>query len=154
MKIMVIEDRGTVCDQLVLKLEEQKWEVAVCTSTNQADATWNANKNKIDVLIFDICMSHQYLPDDLKKETHLGYITGWIWFWKKLYVNKMQPHPFSGKKIIVFSGYLDTLAVYMESEEADKAEKEFYYNHVVSVGKGNFGSYKEIIQYINERATK
>ena len=145
--VLFWDDRAAIRNQLVSELEKNTT-VFSCKNVYEADDVWEKEGQNIDVFIMDMCMSPIGLDDELEAETNAGALTGWIWFWKSLRKDKTKKHPAEGKRVIVFSGYIDTLKRYIENESKDAEEKRFIKRNVYMVDKGKIGAYDEIVKAV------
>lgn len=112
MRILVVEDRGTVLYPLEDALNSRGHEVLTAFGVAQARDVWNSEKDKVGCIIVDL-----NIPADMRskeaidkrnknsinKEWH--ELAGWIWLEEEGLVEKMAPP--AKPTVIIYSGYLD-----------------------------------------------
>lgn len=103
MRILFIEDRGSVSVPVTETLELDGYEVISAYDINDAQSAWeNREVEPIDCLIIDLNMPADGLTDDQKKQTFGGLLTGWIWLRDYIF----KDYPDMRKRTVILSDYL------------------------------------------------
>ena len=119
MKILTLEDRGSVSFYMSEALSELGHIVMEADTIGEAEEMWNAGE--IDCLIVDLNMSPSGLKPEEQALTEGGVLSGWIWL--KFYVYKTCKtlrHISSvemKRRTIIYSEYLDQLRMKVPSKE-------------------------------------
>lgn len=103
MKILLIEDRGSVSFYLKALIEQDGDEVIEAYSI--LDAQSCLEKNKIDCIILDLNLDAFGLTELEERQTENGTITGWIWL-NNYVLNK---NPEMQERTIIYSDYVNVL---------------------------------------------
>lgn len=111
MKILIVEDRGSVAIQMKHVLEQRGHEVLKAVSINDAQSFWEAGS--IDCLIVDLNMSPVGLEPAEIKETKSGLLTGWVWLKQRVY----SDNPAMKQCTIIYTEYLDSLEEHVPESE-------------------------------------
>jgi len=115
MKILVLEDRGSVISQVAATLRDRDHLVSDVLSINDAKEEWDNHKNEIDCLIVDLNMRNDGLTEEEASMTKGGLLTGWVWL--KNYVYKDRPD--LKTRTIIYTEYLDELRAKVSEAELD-----------------------------------
>jgi hypothetical protein len=111
MKILFLEDQGSVEQYVTPLLEDNGHKVFV--AGNIADADTYLENNIIDCLIIDLNLNNNGLPPKYISDTQLGIITGWIWLSKIVF----PKHDNLRNATIIYTDYLDVLKKEVKSAE-------------------------------------
>jgi|GEM_PF-3068958 len=153
-KILLFDDRLQVRVSLEEKFKEHDIEVFACANIDEACDTWEKNKDELDAIILDVMMPTYGLSSEHRMATNKGQLTGWIWLWHELNLDKEDVHPAADKFIVIYSAYLDALDMYLKNKLENDLEKRFA-NSVKRIRKGDNENeaslIKLILQHMNNK---
>lgn len=137
MKILILEDRGSVFEPFREVLEDAGHEVLKALEVSEAKDLYWKNKD-IDWFIIDLYVPPTGLQKDELPKTDGGLLSGWIWV--KNYLLKDKPD--IRNRIIIFSDYTK---IFKEKVPVDERLNLQIFNKSLS-------SIKEVIEYIKEHS--
>ena len=114
MKILVVEDRGSVLYPLLIELEKLGHDVLTALDVAQARAVWNGGNSDIACIIVDTNIPADRRAKDtieeknrnsVNKEWHA--LAGWIWLEQEGLVGRITPMATGVPKVIIYSAFLD-----------------------------------------------
>ena len=79
MKILILENQGSISLLLKAHLTQEGHEVYNAFNVNDARSYWESKEKKIDCIIVDLNMVPAGLTPAEAQATENGLITGWIW---------------------------------------------------------------------------
>lgn len=105
MKVLFIEDRGSVSEPIIKGLVEEGFGIVHAISI--ADATFKLSEAQYDAMILDVNMDSKDLEEIAKIKVNdiNTIITGWYWLKYYVYPN----YTYIINKVIIFSDYIDQL---------------------------------------------
>jgi hypothetical protein len=134
--ILVVDDNERELQNIEIELKKE-YKVITATSIDRADQIIHDAKSgniKIDLIIADLNMSNELLgwksgksEEDiktLKRRTHGGAFTGWIW----LYYFALPQCGESQPKAIIYSGFIEDLLEEMQESDIDSDERAYFNN--------------------------
>ncbi len=116
MKILLVEDLGSVSEYLVEALREQGHEVLEAGDIDDARSFWEDEGETIDCLIVDLNMDPAGLDDTEIEATRGGLLTGWVWLTRHVFADD----PDMRRRTIIYTDYLGKLEEHVK--EADLAK--------------------------------
>lgn len=123
--VLLLDDLFQERNSLEELLIENGMKVYSCDTASGAEEIWDEHKNKIDAIVLDLMMPVDYgIERTLFSETDGGSFTGWVWLWKVLNPDNTEPHPTTGKYIVVCSAYIEKLKEHIQNKKNPK-EDEF-----------------------------
>lgn len=111
MKILILEDRGSVALMMKAVLEQRLHEVLSTASIIDAQSYWESEP--IDCLIVDFCISSDGLKPAENWEARSNLLTGWVWLKHRVY----STNPSMKQRTIIYTEYLDSLEEYVPENE-------------------------------------
>ena len=149
MKMLVIEDRGLVLEQIGGILEYEKINTLVdiipCCNINQAEEEINMHKSDIRLICADLSMDPLGFTDEECYKTEGGILTGWVWLKKIVFSNP----ELIKTQIIIFTDYINSLEAYIRTNQSEQT----LYNRTTPISKGmkdgNIG-YENLVQTIKK----
>jgi hypothetical protein len=139
MRILFLEDRGSVSVYITEKLKLDGHDVISAFDINDAQSVWERRgEEPIDCMIIDLNMRADGLKDHEMQQTMGGILTGWIWL--REYVFKDQPD--MRKRTLIFSDYLDLFR---------KGVAESEYKEVITIPKSApYSSVEKLFKLVND----
>ena len=114
MRILFLEDRGSVSEPITGKLKQDGYDVISAYDINDAQSVWeNRGKRPIDCLIIDLNMPADGLSDHEKEDTKGGLLTGWIWLREHVFKDDADMKA----KTVIFSEYLNVFRMHVPESE-------------------------------------
>jgi hypothetical protein len=122
---LVVEDNPVELENMKGALQNDYWVIpssSIDRANDEIDKL-NTEKRQLDLLIIDLNMSNRKLTTvDLKRRTHGGYLTGWVWLYNVALKELSGKYP----KVLVYSEFIQELKEEMEKDSIDEKEKEYY----------------------------
>ena len=109
MKILVLDDRGSVNVHVAGMLEDEGHIVIRAFNCNDAESYWK----KCDCLIVDLNLPTDGLSEDQIVHTRGGLLTGWVW----LKTHVLSHKPEIAERTIIFSEYIANLREVVSTTE-------------------------------------
>ena len=129
-RVLIIEDNYGVLEENQALLKANGYTVTLASSTDRAEQSIEkAETNPFDCLIIDLNMSNEFLDDGLRKKTHGGSLTGWVWLY-----NIAKPKLHNNPKIIIYSEFLIELDEEMKNSSEEERE---YKDSFVTIAKAD-----------------
>jgi hypothetical protein len=111
MNILVLEDRGSVAQYMIVKLTEMGHTILDAYSIPDAQSILDSEK--IDYFIVDLNMSPEGLTEEETSNTKDGLLSGWVWLCNYAY----KKYPSYKNRTIILSEYSTSLEEYVPLEE-------------------------------------
>jgi CheY-like chemotaxis protein len=140
MKILLLEDNGSVAYPLIESLEENGHEVFL--ATNIIGAGGYLESKKPDCLIVDLNMEPKGLTEEDVKQTQGGLFTGWIWLKNYVFAKDKSAR----ERTIILTAYYDNFKKEF-SEEIGQVK-------IISKEFGEGGGYESILSNVNAIAKR
>lgn len=112
MKILFLENRGSVSHYMEMLLEKEGHTVLSALDVSDAIGHWQENED-IECLIVDLNVPPRGLNEAQQKDSKSGLLAGWIWL--RDYVLKEKPEMY--EQIIIYTDYLDELKAFTSEDE-------------------------------------
>ncbi len=112
MKILFLENRGSVSHYMEMLLEAEDHTVLSAFDVSDAIGQWEENEG-IECLIVDLNVPPRGLSDEQQRDSKFGLLAGWIWL--RDYVLKEKPE--MHEQIIIYTDYLDNLKAFSNEDE-------------------------------------
>ena len=103
MKILLLEDRGSVSYYMAEALRMNEHEVHDAYNINDAQSEWETDE--IDCVIVDLNLDPTGLSQKEIEETRGGLLSGWIW----LRDHVLQKNPEMRQRTVIYSEYVSDL---------------------------------------------
>lgn len=140
MKILLLEDQGTVSYYLQEALEKKGHDVLHALTINDALSYWE--EENIDCLIVDLNMISYGLKPKEIKQTLDGVLTGWIWLHNYIFIK----NPSMRYQTIIYTEFISEF-----KENVSEKEREGIY---VIPKRGAKEPVKQLMQFVEAIAKK
>lgn len=140
MNVLILEDRGSVAENLKNSLELEGCKVFNAPNVWAATEIWD--ENRIDCIILDLNMSPEGMTEEQIEETELGLLTGWIW----LRDHVLKSHPDMKERTIIYSEYTHFL------EDLKRADKML--QKITAIAKREEDGARKLLARVNEISTQ
>ena len=139
MNILLLEDRGSILDEITQYLRDCGHNVFGCCGIYEADYAWEGQK--VDCVIVDLAMRTEGLTLDEQAQSHKGYFTGWVWLASRV----LKRPDFPGRSI-VFSAFIDS---FIDSDLGKNAVNK-YGREILFLSKGESDWQSRLKEKLNE----
>jgi len=120
-RILFVEDNLRELADCQKELESDGFECH--TARGISDAEELLKKYKYDCLIIDLNMDNTYLPNEFKKETEGGSLTGWVWLYRVVKPNQLVE---DSVKFIIYSAFIEELRERIYNPDCQHEEHLFF----------------------------
>jgi CheY-like chemotaxis protein len=123
--VLVVEDNPVELENMGGALQNDYY-VILSSSIDRANDEIGkllVAKRHLDLLIIDLNMSNSGLKTvELKRRTHGGSLTGWVWLYNVALKELSGNYP----KVLVYSEFIQELEEEMKKDSIDENEKKYY----------------------------
>ena len=147
--VLLFDDRPQLRWSLTEILQAEGMFVIPCKNVFEADTAWEDHNNEVNAVVLDMMMPSRGLSRNYLNSLDGEQNTGWIWLWHHLNKEHLDPHPATGKCIVIFSAYLEDFTSYSEKLDPEGLEAQFAAGlHLI--GKDDEDNIERLISTLSE----